>query len=127
MIEVPPLTGVALDEDVAGESSAAIRTRVLAARAFRARREMSGFGIFSQDEGAPRHPRLLEKRLCMSEAGGRLLREALVRSALGGRGYVRVMAVSRTLADLEESAGITQEHVAEALALRLDVVAGILA
>ena len=61
----------------------------------------------------------------MSEAGGRLLREALVRNALSGRGYVRVLAVSRTLADLEESASITQEHVAEALALRLDVIAGI--
>ncbi len=62
----------------------------------------------------------------MSGAGGRLLREALVRSALGGRGYVRVLAVSRTLADLVESESIMQEHVAEALALRLDVVAGIL-
>ena len=52
-----------------------------------------------------RHPRLLEKRLCMSGAGGRLLREALVRNALGGRGYVRVLAVSRTLADLAGECG----------------------
>ena len=127
MVEVPPLTALALDEDVAGESSAVIRTRVLAAREFQISRETSAGGLFSPTNGAARHPRLLEKRLCMSAAGGRLLREALVRSALGGRGYVRVLAVSRTLADLEGSAGITQEHVAEALALRLDVVAGILA
>jgi len=126
MVEVPPLTWAALDEDVAGDSSAVIRARVLAARAFRARRETSGFDVSSRDERGGRHPRLLEKRVGMSEAGRRLLREALVRSALGGRGYVRVLAVSRTLADLEESDSITQEHVAEALALRLDVVAGIM-
>lgn len=126
MVEIPPLTGASLDEDVAGESSAVIRARVLAARAFRARRETSGFAASSRDERGGRHPRFLEKRLGMSGAGGRLLREALVRSALGGRGYVRVLAVSRTLADLEESASITQEHVAEALALRLDVIAGIM-
>jgi len=120
MVEVPPLTTVALDEDMVGESSAVIRARVLAAQAFRARRETSGMSASSPDE-CGRNPRLLEKRLGMSGAGGRLLREALVRSALSGRGYVRVLSVSRTLADLEESASITQEHVAEALALRLDV------
>jgi magnesium chelatase family protein len=125
MVEVPPLTGLALDEDVGGESSAVVRARVLTARAFRARRE-SGCGVSSSSSSTRPHPRLLERRLCMSGAGGRLLREALVRNALGGRGYVRVLAVSRTLADLVESEIITQEHVAEALALRLDVVAGIL-
>ena len=48
-----------------------------------------------------------------------LLGEALGRESLGGRGYVRAMAVARTVADLDECAGVSAEHMAEALSLRL--------
>lgn len=125
MVQVPPLTLAGIDEDVAGESSEVVRARVLAARAFRADRESTAQrdGLFLGDSGRC-HPALLEKRLDMDPNGRRLLRDALVRHGLSGRGYVRVLTVSRTIADLEQCVAITQDHVAEALAFRLQVPAG---
>jgi magnesium chelatase family protein len=49
-----------------------------------------------------------------------LLRQALVRDGLSGRAYVRVMALARTIADLDEMEEVSTEHLAEALSLRLD-------
>ena len=49
-----------------------------------------------------------------------LLRQALVRDGLSGRGYVRVAGLARTIADLDSLEEVSSEHLAEALSLRLD-------
>jgi magnesium chelatase family protein len=51
--------------------------------------------------------------------GSVLLRKAVERLSLTARGYVRVLKVARTIADLAQSQAVEAEHVAEALHYRL--------
>lgn len=111
LIEVPPLTLAALERVPESGVSAAVRERVLSARAFRVDREQRGLGT----AGEP-----LEQRSRLTAEARRLLRQALVRDSLSGRAYVRIVSLARTIADLDGTPKVRIEHVAEALALRLD-------
>jgi magnesium chelatase family protein len=111
LIEVPPLTLAALDDRTSLESSAAIRRRVTDAREFRRLRE---------ERGKRSGERPADSRGRFSADARSLLREALVRDSLSGRGYVRVIGLARTIADLDCLEEVSAEHLAEALSLRLD-------
>jgi magnesium chelatase family protein len=111
LIEVPPLTLAALDDRTALEPSSVVRQRVAAAREFRRLREKGADG-----KGGT----AAEIRRGFSPDAHSLLREALVRDAISGRGYVRVMSLARTIADLDGLGEVSAEHLAEALSLRLD-------
>jgi len=111
LIEVPPLTLSALDAEAGGESSAVIRERVAAAYAFRGERAMQAGGAV---------PQVLEERSHLTREARALLRQALVREGLSGRAYVRIINLARTIADLDNVVPVGGEHLAEALALRLD-------
>lgn len=111
LIEVPPLTLSTLDRAAESEPSASVRERVTAARLFRQERLKS-------QTVAERHA--LEKCNSLTREARDLLRQALVRDSLSGRGYVRIVNLARTIADLDSVIPVGPEHVAEALALRLD-------
>ena len=111
LIEVPPLTLSALDVGNGGEASAVIQERVAAARAFRRQRS---------EHGGAATPQALEERSGLTREARGLLRQALVREGLSGRAYVRVIGLARTIADLDNVLPVGAEHLAEALALRLD-------
>lgn len=130
-VEVPPLAADALDVELCPpETSAAVRRRVEGARAFRRERwagaggvdRAAGTGVFRADALPPgsgrTHPAMLGAREGLAPGAARLLRDALARRVVGGRGYVRALSVARTLADLDGSAAIGEAHVAEALSLR---------
>ncbi len=70
------------------------------------------------EEGAA--PRGLEERTHVTREARALLRQALVREGLSGRAYVRIISLARTIADLDNVIPVGAEHLAEALALRLD-------
>ena len=110
LIEVPPLTLSALDEGNGGEPSASVRARVTAAQSFRQERAAGGDAA----------PQAIEERNHLTREGRALLRQALVREGLSGRAYVRIIALARTIADLDNVLAVGSEHIAEALALRLD-------
>jgi magnesium chelatase family protein len=111
LIEVPPLTLAALDDRSALEPSAMVRARVTTGREFRRARE----------ERATQNGKCsAETRDRFSPEARSLLRQALVRDALSGRGYVRVAGLARTIADLDCLEEVSAEHLAEALSLRLD-------
>jgi predicted ATPase with chaperone activity len=65
-------------------------------------------------------PWLLEARNRLEADAKALMREALLRYDLGGRGYVRTIELARTIADLDNRLEVGADDVAEALALRLD-------
>ena len=111
LIEVPPLTLAALDDRTALEPSAVVRRRVAAAREFRRQREKGADGKGGTSAGIGRG---------LSPDAHSLLREALVRDAISGRGYIRVLSLARTIADLDGLGEVSAEHLAEALSLRLD-------
>lgn len=123
-MEVPPLTLFSLESGRAGEGSDAVRARVVVARAFRAAREMAGRagesvrGPRFHDRGLA--PFALEAVAGLDRDSRSLLRQALVKEGLSGRAYTRVLALARTIADLDQAVAVRHEHVAEALSLRLD-------
>jgi magnesium chelatase family protein len=104
------LTLSALDAAADGESSSAIRQRVAAAHAFRRQRLRQG------NAG----PKVLEEHCHLTPEARALLRHALLREGLSGRAYVRIISLARTIADLDNTLPVGAEHLAEALALRLD-------
>lgn len=103
-----------LSSSTASESSAAVATRVAAARAMASER-----GLRCNAEIPPAHlPRLVDPE----PAARRLLERTLKSGSLSGRGLHRVQRVARTLADLEGVEGRVQEHhVSMALSMRLEI------
>ncbi|MBN1629510.1 MAG: YifB family Mg chelatase-like AAA ATPase [Thermoleophilia bacterium] len=111
LIEVPPLTLTVLEQTTQIETSGQVRERVAAAWEFRRER-------LARQEDRDGHP--LEKRSLLTAEARALLRQALVRESLSARAYVRIVSLARTMADLDNVLPVGTEHIAEALALRLD-------
>jgi magnesium chelatase family protein len=94
----------------ASESSAALRTRVEAARA----RQMARDGALN----ARLQGQSLRARTPLDRDARRMFDLALTRLALTARGHDRVLRVARTIADLDGGDGIRADHLAEALQFR---------
>ena len=97
-----------------GESSAAIRERVLAARERQLAR-FEGEGVFSNSAMSPKQIRTFCELDQQSEA---LLEKAMQRQGLSARAHDRILKVSRTIADLAGSDNIAPEHISEAINYR---------
>ncbi|MGZ8578543.1 MAG: YifB family Mg chelatase-like AAA ATPase [Actinomycetota bacterium] len=97
-----------------GETSERVRARVAEARE-RQRRRYADLDVVCNAH----LPGPLARRICrLSPGGRRTLSHAVDHLALTGRGFDRVMKVSRTIADLQGSADVDEGHVAEALSYR---------
>jgi magnesium chelatase family protein len=121
-LEVPAVPYRDLARGSGGETSQAVRERVVAARARQARR-LAGSGRHANAELSPGEVR----RWCAPDIEGeRLLELACAKLALSARAVHRILRVARTIADLEGAERLAARHVAEAIAYRsLDrVVAG---
>jgi magnesium chelatase family protein len=94
-----------------GESSAAVRERVVVARERQEARLGAGR---CNAEMSP-----MEARGCaLSEDAAALLAETYRRRRLSGRAHDRVLRLARTIADLDRAASIERDHIAQALQLR---------
>ncbi len=115
-IELPSLSYDEISApDTAAERSEAIRERVTAARQFAAERMQGRPDIHcnAQLDAAGIH------EFCtLDEDASSLLKAAYDRMGLSARGYDRILRVARTIADLDRSAVIRAQHVAEAIQLR---------
>jgi len=98
----------------AGESSAEMRARVVAART-RQRERLRGEGVFAN---ALMSPRLIRRYCRIDSESERLLERAMTRQGLSARAYDRILKVSRTIADLAGAGEIGPAHVAEAVGYR---------
>jgi magnesium chelatase family protein len=114
-VEVPALSPDAYGAGGAGESSAAIRARVIAARASQTARYAAN-GVLTNAELTPA---LMATHCATNRAGARVLRAAVNRMKLSARGYDRVRKVARTIADLAGEEEIHADHIAEALQFRI--------
>ncbi len=100
-----------------GEPSAEIRKRVNASREFTNRRlRASGDpeGILNADMPSE----MLRRHCKLSEEASELMKDAFESLGLSARGHDRVLRVARTIADLDGSENITEDHVAEAIMYR---------
>ena len=113
-VEVPPLEFEELSRRSQGESSAAIRARVDAARAIQAAR----FGPDGPACNAQMSPRELAEFCALDAAASALIQGAFDRLGLTARSYDRILRVARTIADLDGAAGIGVDHLAEAIQYR---------
>ena len=97
-----------------GESSAAIRARVSAARRVQAERYKDEGILFNSQLNTP----LMRKYCRMEPEAEDLLHTAYDRFKLSARAYTRVIKVARTIADLAGDAQIKKQHVLEAVGFR---------
>lgn len=97
------------------EPSAAIRERVLKARAIQAERFASEPGIHCN---AQMTSRLIRKHCELNSQCRQMLETAMERFCLSARAYDRILKVSRTIADLAGSQEIQTAHLFEAINYR---------
>ncbi|MFQ3576951.1 MAG: YifB family Mg chelatase-like AAA ATPase [Cytophagales bacterium] len=114
-VEVTPVNFDQMTSDRKTESSEIIRQRVIKAREIQAKRFENENGIYCN----AMMPSQLVKEVCkINDAGRVLLKTAMERLGLSARAYDRILKVSRTIADLSDSAEIKIEHLAEAIQYR---------
>ncbi len=119
-IEVPRVDYDKLSSDRLGESSAAIRERVQAAR----QRQSERFAGTSLICNADMRVAEIRKFCKLDETGESLIKAAISQLQLSARAYHRILKLSRTIADLAESEAIQTQHLAEALQYRPKVMMG---
>ncbi len=113
-IEVTPVKYQKLDDDGDIETSNQIRERVNKARKIQIERYKNE-GIYSNAELTPK----LTQKYCKLDGPSRtLLQKAFEKLGLSARAYSRILKVARTIADLEASIDIKQNHIAEAIQYR---------
>lgn len=109
-IEVPALPATDLQSRQAGESSASVRSRVIAARQRQIQRQGVG--------NAALNPQLLDQFAELGAAEQKIIQLAQQRLNLSARAYHRILRVARTIADLAGSDAISSSHLTEALSYR---------
>lgn len=113
-IEVPAVRYRDLADRAEGESSAEIVTRVERAREIQLER-FKGTKVHCNAHMAPRQIR----KFCEPDAGGhRLLEVVTEKLGFSARAYTRILKVARTIADLEGTESIREQHIAEAIQYR---------
>jgi magnesium chelatase family protein len=113
-VELPALEAAEFQGAAAGDSSAAIRARVLAAR----QRQRARVGDTGPALNAHLSPRQLRRLCALAPEGARLLGAAMTRLGLSARGHDRALRVARTIADLAGAATVGADHCAEAVQYR---------
>ena len=98
-----------------GESSATIRERVIRARQIQEARYADIPGIYCN---AQMNSKLLHQYAVPDASGLSILKTAMQRLCLSARAYDRILKVSRTIADLDNSEHIEVRHLAEAIQYR---------
>jgi len=115
-VEVPRLTPAELlNATAAEENSAAIRQRVVKARQIQVERYKNE-NILTNSE---LNSKLIRKYCKIDEKSQAMLKIAIVKYQLSGRRYDRILKLARTIADLDASPEISQNHLMQALQFKM--------
>jgi len=113
-IEAPALAINDLRSEKPGETSAAIRERVLAARTV----QQARFATTKTTVNARMSHAQIRKHCGIDSTLGDLLQQAMEQLSLSARAYDRILKVARTIADLAGSERIEAPHLLEAIQYR---------
>ena len=112
--EVPAVSFSKMKKKISGESSAQIRKRVEAVQEIqRERYKEEKFCFNGELDG-----RKLEKYCVMTGGADKLLEQAYEQFQFSTRAYHKILKTARTIADMELSEKIKEEHICEALTYR---------
>lgn len=117
-VEVPAMEYQELASMEKGESSAAIRERVVASRAVQRERFAKHKGRHAVHCNATMRAKDVHKHCVLDDNAQALLKAAMADLHLSARAYDRILKVSRTIADLALAEQIAADHVAEAVQYR---------
>lgn len=114
-VEVTPVEFAELSSNRPSEKSSLIRERVIHARKIQANRFREKEQIHCNAQMSAKSVR----QICeIDDLGKQLLKSAMERLNLSARAYDRILKVARTIADMENSEKITNQHLAEAIQFR---------
>lgn len=114
-ISVEPIQFDEINNNIIEESSENIRKRVEKARIVQQER-FKGEGIQHNAQMKTKH---LKKYCELDSKGEALLKAAFKSMSLSTRAYSKILKISRTIADMDDSINIRDNHIAEALQYRI--------
>ena len=117
-VDVDPVNPWDMDASAqnAGESSAVVRGRVLAARERQLERGRKLFG--REVLNAHLDGKDLDAAVVLDEETAKFLNSAAEKMGMSARGYQRIKRIARTIADLRGAPDVAQSDIAEALSYR---------
>ncbi len=114
-IEITPVPFGDISRAEQGETSEAIRQRVVRARQIQEQRFRDSRLVHCN---AQMTERMIHQYAEPDEQGLQMLKLAMQRMSLSARAYNRILKVARTIADLDGSEAVLSTHLAEAIAYR---------
>ena len=115
-IETPAIKVDELQDEKKGESSNQIRTRILACREIQKNRYKE---LGSDNHTNATIPQNLMDKICeIGREQKALIKNAMQQLSLSARAYNKILKVSRTIADLNQSKKIEKHHLLEAIQYR---------
>jgi len=118
-VEAPAVSYAELRNETAATpqewTSKGMRKRILAARQIQEERFANSCRHYNAELSGVQ----LDKHCGLSETCHNLMRAAMSSLALSARAYTRILRVARTIADLAGEENISEQHLAEAIGLRI--------
>ncbi len=114
-VEIQPVPFKDLTERSGADTSAAIRARVIAARAIQNERFASEPDVRCN---AQMTSRLIRRWVSLTPESSAILEKMMTKYDMSARAYDRILKVARTIADLEGSAEVLPSHIREAAGYR---------
>lgn len=114
-IEITPVSFEKISDRRLSEASSTIRQRVIRAREIQSKRFEGSAGIYCNAQMTTKQ---LHRYVIPDKAGLDRLKNAMQHFNLSARAYDRILKVSRTIADLEETEQVGSHHIAEAISYR---------
>lgn len=111
VVDVPNISTKDLQEQSMAETSASIRTRVIAAR-YQQTERLKQTGILLNHE---MNTSQIKTNVQLSKDARMLLETAFSKGMISARGYFRIQKTARTIADLSCCESVEESHMAEAL------------